>query len=343
MRNQNPGFDKEQVLILPASNNAIEKKSVLQNKLINTPGVKDVSYSGQRLGTEYNQGYTKYESPSDEVKEANVAFLRVDERFIPMYKLKLIKGRNFSKEITSDPGQTYIINESLAKEIGWENPLDKKLTFGGTNTPMGKIIGVVKDFHFSSLKNKIEPMLLSYGTSFKEVSVKIDNGNISKTIGNIKAAWEEIVSDRPFEYSFLDEHFSTIYKTELQLSRVTNIAAGLSIFIACLGILGLISIIIQQRVKEIGIRKVLGASIGNIVFLFSKGVLQLVLIALIIAFPISWLTMNKWLQDFAYRIKIEWWVFAVAGIAALLIAAVTISFQAIKAAIANPVKNLRTE
>jgi len=331
------------VVILPASNQAIEKKGVLLDKLLNAKGVKDVSYSGQRLGTEYNQGYTKYESPEGGIKEGNVAFLRVDERFIPMYELKLIDGRNFSKEIISDLGQTYIVNESMVKEMGWSNPIGKELGFGSPTNPMGKIVGVIKDFHFSSLKNKIEPMLILYGTSFKEISVKIEQGNIPGTIKNIKSAWEEIVADRPFEYSFLDEHFSKVYKTELQLSGVTNIAASLSIFIACLGILGLISIIIQQRVKEIGIRKVLGASVSNIIFLFSKGVLQLVFIALIIAFPISWWAMNSWLQDFAYRITIGWWVFAVAGIAALLLALFTISFQAIKAATANPVKNLRTE
>jgi putative ABC transport system permease protein len=343
MQKQDPGFDKEQVLILPASNQAIEKKNVLQNILLNTKGVKDVSYSGQRLGTEYNQGYTKYESPSGGIKEANIAFLRVDERFIPMYELKLIDGRNFSKDIISDLGQTYIVNESMAKEMGWSNPIGKELGFGSPTNPMGKIVGVIKDFHFSSLKNKIEPMLLSYRAPFKEISIKIEQGNIPGTIENIKSSWEEIVTDRPFEYSFLDEHFSNIYKTELQLSRVTNIAAGLSIFIACLGILGLISIIIQQRVKEIGIRKILGASVGNIIFLFSKGVLQLVFIALMIAFPIAWLAMNNWLHDFAYRINIGWWAFAVAGVAALLIALLTVSFQAMKAALANPVKNLRTE
>jgi putative ABC transport system permease protein len=266
-----------------------------------------------------------------------------DERFIPMYELKLIDGRNFSKDIISDLGQTYIVNESMAKEMGWSNPIGKELGFGSPTNPMGKIVGVIKDFHFSSLKNKIEPMLLSYRAPFKEISIKIEQGNIPGTIENIKSSWEEIVTDRPFEYSFLDEHFSNIYKTELQLSRVTNIAAGLSIFIACLGILGLISIIIQQRVKEIGIRKILGASVGNIIFLFSKGVLQLVFIALMIAFPIAWLAMNNWLHDFAYRINIGWWAFAVAGVAALLIALLTVSFQAMKAALANPVKNLRTE
>lgn len=343
MQNQDPGFDKEQVLILPASNQAIERKTVLQNILLKTKGVKDISYSGQRLGSEYNQGYTRYENPSGGIKEGNVAFLRVDERFIAMYKLNLINGRNFSKDIISDQGQSYIINESMAKEMGWDNPVGKELGFGSPSRPMGKIIGLIKDFHFSSLKNKIEPMLLSYGPPFKEISIKVDHKNIQQTIQAIGSSWEAMVSDRPFEYSFLNEHFSKIYKTELQLSRVTNIAASLSIFIACLGILGLISIIIQQRIKEIGIRKVLGASVGNIIFLFSKEVLQLVFIALIIAFPISWWAMNNWLEDFAYRIHITWWVFAVAGITALLIALVTISFQAIKAAMTNPVKSLRTE
>lgn len=343
MQNSDPGFDKEQVLIIPASNQAIEKKLVLQNMLFNTKGVKDVSYSGQRLGSDYNQGYTKYESPAGDIKEANVAFLRVDERFIPMYKLNLIKGRNFSRDIASDVGQTYIINESLAKEIGWENPVGKDLAFGSPTRPMGKIIGVIKDFHFSSLKNKIEPMVLLYAPLFKEISVKIEKGDIAQTIAGIRSKWEGIINDRPFEYSFLDEHFSKIYKTELQLSRVTNIAAGLSIFIACLGILGLVSIMIQQRVKEIGIRKVLGASISGIVLLFSKGILPLVVIALFVAFPLAWWFMNNWLQDFAYRINIQWWVFAIAGIAALGIALLTVSFQAIRAAFANPVKSLRAE
>ncbi|MFN2457937.1 MAG: ABC transporter permease [Chitinophagaceae bacterium] len=343
MQNQDPGFNKEQVLILPASTQAIEKRNVLQERLLNTKGIIDVSYSGQRLGSEYSQGFTKYKSTSGEIKEASVAFLRIDERFIRLYKLQIINGRNFSKDIKSDSGKAYIINESLAKEIGWEAPIDKQLSCCGGSTPMGKVVGVVKDFHFSSLKKKIEPMLLLYVPAFKEVSVKIEQGNISQTIGNIESVWEEIITDRPFEYSFLDEHFAKIYKTELQLSRVTNIAATLSIFIACLGILGLISIIIQQRVKEIGIRKVLGASVSSIIFLFSKGVLQLVFIALIIAFPVSWWAMNNWLQDFAYRIHIQWWVFVVAALIALVIALITISSQAIKAAIANPVKSLRTE
>jgi putative ABC transport system permease protein len=343
LRNQDPGFNKEQVVVLPVSNQALEKKEILQNKLFGTAGVKDVSYSSQRLGNTFNQGYVKFETPEGGIKEGNMAFLRTDERYIPLYELKIIKGGNFQKNVTVNAAQSYIINESLAKQLGWDDPVGKSFAQGGTGTPFGKIIGVVKDFNFNSLKTRIEPLCISNVPFYNEISIKITPGNVQQTLNNIKTAWDEIVKDRPFEYSFLDEHFTKLYKTELQLSQVTSIAAGLSIFIASLGILGLISIIIQQRTKEIGIRKLLGAGIGSIIYIFSRRVIQLVLIASIIAFPIAWLGMNKWLQDFAYRIHISWWVFAVAGIAALLIALLTVSFQAIKAAVANPVKSLRTE
>jgi putative ABC transport system permease protein len=343
MQNQDPGFDKEQVVILPVSNQVMEKRVVLQNRLLSTKGVKNISFSGQRLGNDFSQGYVKYETPGQGIKEGNVAFQRTDERYIPLYDLQIIKGHNFREVAGTVERQEYIINESLAKQIGWDDPVGKNFAQGGTTTPLGKIVGVVKDFNFNSLKAKIEPLCISNLPLYKEISIRIAPGNIQQTLNNIKSGWDEVINDRPFEYSFLDEHFGNLYKTELQLGRVTGIAAGLSIFIASLGIFGLISITIQQRTKEIGIRKVLGASISNIVFLFSKGVLKLVLIALLIAFPISWWAMNSWLQDFAYRINMEWWVFAVAGSAALAIALITISFQAIKAAIANPVKSLRTE
>ena len=343
LRKRDLGFDKEQVVVLPVSYQALEKRTVLQNKLLNTSGVKNISYSGQRLGNAFYQGYVKFETPKEGIKEGNVAFLRTDEKYIPLYQLKIIKGDNFRQAATSIEGQTYIINESLAKQIGWDDPIGKNFAQGGLATPLGKIIGVVKDFNFNSLKTKIEPLCISNLPLYNEISILIAPDNIQQTLTNIKSEWDKIIKDRPFEYSFLDEHFANIYKTELQLSKVTSIAAGLSIFIASLGILGLISITIQQRTKEISIRKILGASIGNIVFLFSKGVIQMVLIASIIAFPLAWLGMDAWLQDFAYRINIDWWVFAIATIIAAFIALVMLSFQTIKTAIANPVKSLRTE
>jgi putative ABC transport system permease protein len=343
MRKQDPGFNKEQVIVLPVSVQAIQKKEALRNKLLGTAGVNDISYSGQRLGNNLGQGYVKFETPGTGIKDGNVSFLRTDERYIPLYQLKVIKGSNFQGAATTVEGQEYIINETLAKQLGWDDPVGKGFAQGGLNTPLGKITGVVKDFNFNSLKTRIEPLCISNLPLYNEISIRIIPGNVQQTLNNIKIAWDEIVKDRPFEYSFLDEHFAELYKTELQLSQVTSIAAGLSIFIASLGILGLISIIIQQRTKEIGIRKLLGASIANIIYIFSKRIILLVLIASIIAFPIAWWAMNKWLEDFAYRIHIGWWVFVVAGAAALMIALLTISFQAIKAAAANPVKSLRTE
>jgi len=343
MRNRDPGFNKEQVVVLPVSVQAMQKREALRNKLLGTAGVNDISYSGQRLGNNFGQGYVKFETPGGGIKDGNVSFLRTDERYIPLYQLKVIKGSNFQGAATTIEGQEYIINETLAKQLGWDDPVGKSFAQGGLNTPLGKIIGVVNDFNFNSLKTGIEPLCISNLPLYNEISIKIALGNIQQSLNNIKIAWDDIIKDRPFEYSFLDEHFAKLYKTELQLSQVTSIAAGLSIFIASLGILGLISIIIQQRTKEIGVRKLLGASIGNIIFLFSRRVILLVLIASIVAFPVAWWAMNKWLEDFAYRIDIGWWVFVVAGAAALMVALLTVSFQAIKAAIANPVKSLRTE
>lgn len=343
MRNRDPGFNKEQVVVLPVSVQAMQKREALRNKLLSTTGVNDISYSGQRLGNNFGQGYVKFETPVGGIKDGNVSFLRTDERYIPLYQLKVIKGSNFQGAATTIEGQEYIINETLAKQLGWDDPVGKGFAQGGLDTKLGKIIAVVRDFNFNSLKTKIEPLCVSNLPLYNEISIKIASGNIQQSLHNIKIAWDEIIKDRPFEYSFLDEHFAKLYKTELQLSQVTSIAAGLSIFIASLGILGLISIIIQQRTKEIGIRKLLGAGIGSIIFLFSKRIILLVLIASIIAFPVAWWVMNKWLQGFAYRISMPWWVFIMAGILAALIALLTISFQSIRAAIANPVKSLRTE
>lgn len=343
MRNRDTGFNKEQVVVLPVSVQAMQKREALQNKLLGTTGVNDISYSGQRLGNNFGQGYVKFETPEGGIKDGNVSFLRTDERYIPLYQLKLTKGSNFKGVATAVEEQEYIINETLAKQLGWDDPLGKSFAQGGLNTPLGKIIGVVADFNFNSLKTSIEPLCISNLPLYNEISIKIAPGNVQQSLSNIKTAWSEIIKDRPFEYSFLDEHFEKLYKTELQLSQVTSIAAGLSIFIASLGILGLISITIRQRTKEIGIRKLLGAGTWKIVLMFSINVIKLVLVASIIAFPLAWTGMNNWLQDFAYRINISWWVFLAAGSVALLIAILTVSFLVFKAAIANPVNSLRTE
>lgn len=343
MRNQNPGFEKDQVMVLPASFESNEKREVLENVLSSKQGVRQVCFSGQRMGSDYTMGYSKYETPNEGVKEGPLAFLKVDERFIPLYKLQLTQGRNFSQTFSSDLGQSYIINESLAKQLGWKNPIGKGIVLGGGNVPLGKIIGVVKDFHFTSMKTKIQPMLLFYGGFYKEVSIKINPQSMQQSMASIKQSWNQIVTDQPFEYSFLDQHLDQLYKTELQFNKVTNIAAGLSIFIACLGVLGLISIIVQQKIKEIGIRKVLGATVYNILLLFSKDVIKLIVISSLIAIPLSWWVMNNWLDNFAYRVPVSWWTFLVAIISSSIIALLTVALKCFNAAVSNPVKSLRSE
>jgi putative ABC transport system permease protein len=253
-------------------------------------------------------------------------------------------GRNFSRDFGTD-SSNYIVNAAAVKVLGWktpENAIGKDLSYGGVK---GKVIGVVNDFHFESLHQNIIPLLfrMPANTSFRRLSIKIGGSNIGSAIGTIQDAWRKSQPEIPFEYTFLDERFQKLYSSEQQQSHLFTIFSCIAIFIACLGLFGLSAFTITQRVKEIGVRKVLGASIPQIVTELSKDFLKLVLIASIIALPVAWYAMNKWLLDFAFRISIQWWVFVMAGVLAVIIAFATISYQSIKAAIANPVKSLRSE
>jgi putative ABC transport system permease protein len=231
--------------------------------------------------------------------------------------------------------------------LGWKTPrqaVGKDIRYGGVK---GKVIGVMNDFHFESMHQKIIPLLLRMPTlqsdGYGRISIKIEGNNIQSTLNAIERAWKKYLPETPFESSFLDERFARLYQSEQQQGSIFTIFSCIAIFIACLGLLGLSAFTISQRIKEIGIRKVLGASVTEIVRVLSIDFLKLVLLASVIALPIAWFSMNKWLQDFAYRIHIQWWVLLLAGILAALIALLTISIQAIKAALANPVKSLRTE
>jgi putative ABC transport system permease protein len=220
----------------------------------------------------------------------------------------------------------------LGKEFGYDS--------------LGTITGIAKDFNFNSLHNKIETMFIfnqGYDGYFTTVSVKINGAKSKEALAFIESTWKRINSDHPFEYQFLDDHFNDVYRADTQVSRIVGILAALAVFISCLGLFGLASYSAERRVKEVGIRKVLGASVQSIVSLLSKQFIILVIIANLIAWPAAWLTVNAWLKDYAYKVNVSWWVFIAAGAAALLIALLTVSFQAIKAAISNPVKSLRTE
>ncbi|NOW94028.1 ABC transporter permease [Mucilaginibacter sp. SG564] len=339
------GFDKDHVLTMsnPFSNSEFE---TFKNEVTKNAGIKELARSsripsGRLLD---DQGISVFEGSKSQPVKADVKYVNTDYGFIPTFGMKMAAGRNFSRDFGTD-SNNYVINAAAAKVLGWktsENAIGKDLTYGGVR---GKVIGVVNDFHFESLHQSIIPLLFRMPgrDNYGRLSIKIEGNNINSSINAIQQAWQKLQPETPFEYTFLDERFQKLYDSEKQQGNLFTIFSFIAIFIACLGLFGLSAFTISQRVKEIGVRKVLGASIPQIVTELSKDFLKLVLIASIIALPMAWYAMSKWLLDFAFRISIQWWVFVMAGVIALVIAFVTISFQSIKAAMANPVKSLRSE
>jgi len=270
---------------------------------------------------------------------------QIDYDYVKTMGMEIIKGRNFSKEFGSD-STAIIINETTAKIIGFKDPIGKQL-FRAVDqqghTGAFTIIGVVRNFNFETLHHDVGPLAFELGTGAGLASFKVSTANINQLIAQVQSKWKSMAPGLPFSYRFLDESFDEMYRNEQRVGKIALVFSVLAIFIACLGLFGLATFIAEQRTKEIGIRKVLGASVQGIVQMLSKDFMKLVAIAFVFAAPVAWYFMHKWLQDFAYRINISWWIFAAAGLTALLIALVTVSFQAIRAAITNPVKSLRTE
>lgn len=265
--------------------------------------------------------------------------LAVDKDFIPFFKMKMAAGTNFTGAVNDS--SHLILNETAIKQLGMVNPIGKRFRMWKVN---GTIIGVVKDFHYASMKEKIGPALFFYHPDFSgNLYIKTTGGDASKAIAAAAAQFKQYNGEFPFDYTFLDDKFNDLYKGEQQQATLFNCFAGIAILISCLGLLGLAAYTAQVRTREIGIRKVLGAGVANVTTMLSIDFLKLVFIAIIVACPIAWYTMNIWLREFAYRINIQWWVFLAAGFAAMAIAIITISFQAIKAALANPAKSLRSE
>ncbi|MDN3547894.1 ABC transporter permease [Mucilaginibacter aquaedulcis] len=342
------GFDKEHILTTgnPFSESQFE---AFRNEVIkNNADIKELGRSsripsGRLLD---NNGVSLFENGTSKQVNADLKCINTDYGFIPAYGMKMAAGRNFSRAFSTD-SNNYVINTTATKVLGFgtpQNAIDKEIVYGGVK---GKIIGVVNDFHFESLHQNIIPMLMRMpsfaNNNYRRLSIKIGGHNINSAINTIQEAWRKAQPEVPFEYTFLDERFQRLYNSEQQQGSLFTMFSFIAIFIACLGLFGLSAFTITQRVKEIGVRKVLGASIPQIVTELSKDFLKLVIIASVIALPIAWYSMSKWLLDFAFRISIQWWVFVMAGFIALVIAFVTISFQSIKAATANPVKSLRSE
>jgi putative ABC transport system permease protein len=282
----------------------------------------------------------------NENQENHFWILHVDYDFVTTYQVDMQQGRFFSKEYSTDQTDAYVVNESAVKEIGFDSPLNKEVNLWGKN---GKIVGVVKDFHFSSFHNKIEPLILQFPTKGQEsgryrlLTIRCQPGTMIKCLGEIKETWRVWFSNVPFNYYFLDDNLNTLYRAEERMGTLFQYFTFLAIFIACLGLYGLILFSAEQKTKEVGIRKVLGAPVRSVMLLLSKEFILLVVSANIIAWPIAWIVMNKWLQNFAYRIDLTIWPFLISGLLALVIALLTVSWQVIRVATANPVESLRYE
>jgi putative ABC transport system permease protein len=346
MRNQSLGFNKDQMAIIDFNGDSVvqAQREVIKNELRQVQDVVSISGSSGTPGNGNPVGYAQVENRSGSLQAMNLNMYDVDYDFISQYGLQVLAGRTFSTDFPTDSTKAFLVNETAAKDLGYVHPADavgKTLNQWGRQ---GKIIGVIKDFHFQSLQQDIKEMDIRINPhNINVFTVKIKGGNIPRTMSALENKWKTLIPGRPFSYSFLDENFNKQYAGEERFGKLFLYFAVLAIMISCLGLLGLASYSTLQRTREIGIRKVLGASVPSIVNMLSKEFLWLVFIAALIAFPISWYGMYNWLKDYAYRTSISWTVFAVAGLLAFMIAIFTVSFQAIKASLANPVKSLRSE
>ena len=352
LQNKDLGFNKEQVMYFAMQGDKMYNNyETFKNELLASSGVVSATIGYGLPGDIFAGDQVIVPGPGGGKTYGANQFM-VDYDYIKTMGLKLIAGRDFSREMKTDADNAFIINESAVKELGLGTPqtaLGKRLDWpawveSGDSLKKATVIGVVKDFHINSLHQPLSTVILQiFPSANYKVAVKLKPDNFSQTIAHIEKVWNKFSPEYPINYNFLDENFDKMYRSEQKLSTLLWIFTGMAIFIGCLGLLGLATYAAEQRVKEIGIRKVLGASVGSIVRLLSKEFIVLVLISLIIAFPIAWWAMQSWLADFAYRLNISWWIFVGAAIVALVVAMATISFQAIKAAIANPVKALRSE
>jgi len=345
MQNKALGYDKEHVITTGNTAAFGNQYESFRNELLQNSNVNEISRSSRIPSGRLLDAQGVAMPSGDTIKPLSIdlKYLAVDYHFVPTYNMKLLAGRNFSNAYATD-STSFLINETAARTLGWKTPQDainRELVYGGTR---GRVIGVLQDFYFESLHQHIPSMiLLVIPNNFGNISIKLSGSDLPSSLAYVEKTWKKFLPETPYSYTFLDERFEKVYESEQRQKTIFTTFACIAIFIACLGLFGLSAFTISQRVKEIGIRKVLGADVRSIVSLLSKDFLKLVVVAAIIAFPVAWYAMHKWLEDFAYRVGIPWWVFVAAGIIAAVIAFATISFQAIKAARANPVKNLRTE
>jgi len=348
IRSKKIGYNRDQVLVVHNIYNLNGKIKLFRNETTTIPGVVNATVGDLPTSSNFdNEGWFR-DASFDATKAVVLTTFYVDDNYVPTLGMQIKSGRNFSKDFPSD-STGVLINESAVKVLGFKDPFKETLyrpnfSDGAIHGAIGyHVVGIIKDFNFSSMHDNIGPLIIQWSDNYQSMAVRVNTKNVSSIIDNIKSKWNEMAPGQPFNYSFMDADFNKIYTAEQQTGKLFITFAVFAIFIGCLGLFGLVTYAAEQRTKEIGVRKVLGASVGGIVAMISKDFAKLVLIASLFAFPVAWWAMHKWLQSFAYRIDISWWVFVVAGLAAILIALITVSFQAIKAATANPVKSLRSE
>lgn len=338
--NSKIGFDKDQVLMIEGADALKNQTASFKNELLNLPVVKNVSVSDfLPVNDTKRNGNTFWEEGKQVDNGFTLQHWVVDENYIPTLGMKLIAGRNFSKDFHTDSSTT-VVNKALADELGIKDPVGKIITNGGEHL---RIIGVVDNFYFETMKQQVRPLCMVLGNSNSIVSIKINAADIKTALAKVEAKWKQFLPHQPMRYTFLDERYAAMY---IDVQRMQYILTGFSILavvVACLGLFALAAFMAEQRTKEIGIRKVLGASVTGVFTLLTKNFLKLIGLSLIISIPAGWWLMSKWLQDYSYRISLSWEIFAFAAALMLAIALFTICFQAIKAAIANPIKSLRTE
>jgi putative ABC transport system permease protein len=347
IRNKRIGFNRDQVLVVQNCYALGDQAKAFKENVLGLAGVQGATMTSYLPTANIYDGESYFTSPSmGEASHINVQNWAVDDQYIPVLGMEMAKGRNFSKEFLTD-SQAVVINEAAARLIGLPDPVNHILyemphpSTAPVNT--WKIIGVVKDFNFNSLREQVTPLVLVPRADQGSMAFRIHSHNVTGLVAEVEARWKKMAPMQPFSYSFMDNDFNALYKAENRMGRISICFSVLAIFIACLGLFGLAAYAAEQRTREIGVRKVLGATVTNIVTLLSKDFLGLVAISAVIAFPLSWWFMHRWLQGFAYRISIGWQVFGLAAVLVGVIALLTVSLQAVKAAIANPARSLRSE
>jgi putative ABC transport system permease protein len=342
IQSRDVGYNRHQVLIIKNTYELGNRAAVFKQAVKQLSNVVDATLTGYLPTSGYRNTDALFKDVSKDPRKTMFPQVwRVDYDYIKTLGIKVTAGRGFSNKFATDSGAA-IINQTAAKFLGYSNPLNKVLYDSEELVPY-KIIGVVKDFNFNSLRENVTPVVLFLGDSDANLAIRINAANLPATLANIENKWKALAPTTKIIYSFMDADFEATYRAEQRMGKIFIVFTSLAIIIACLGLFGLSAYAAEQRNKEIGVRKVLGASVTTIVRMLSLDFIKLVLVSILIAMPVAWWAMNKWLQDFAYRISIPWWILAIAGLLVLLIAFITISFQSVKAALANPINSLRSE